>query len=113
MTPPRRLASGSGYSIASAAGAASVAARSWLASGWTLEHVVAIVNGGANAETNLGVTCAWCLPGKNAADVAEKSKTAAVKAKHLLPRPPSRLRGPGFRKAPKQHTATRPIRKGI
>lgn len=50
---------------------------------WTLEHLTALINGGANAEPNLGVTCGWCLPAKNAADVAEKSKTARVRAKHL------------------------------
>lgn len=50
---------------------------------WTLEHVVALINGGANAESNLGVTCSNCLPKKNAADVAEKAYTARVKAKHL------------------------------
>ena len=50
---------------------------------WTLEHLLAIINGGENREANLGLTCENCLPGKNAADVATKSKTAQVKAKHL------------------------------
>lgn len=50
---------------------------------WTLEHVKALINGGANAERNLAVTCDWCLPAKNAEDVAEKAKTARVKARHL------------------------------
>lgn len=49
---------------------------------WTCEHVVAIINGGANRESNLGVTCSWCLPAKNAEDVAIKSKTARMRAKH-------------------------------
>lgn len=76
---------------------------------WTLEHLVALINGGRNAEDNLGVTCGWCLPEKNAEDVAEKAKTYAVRSKHVLPRQPSRLRGPGFPPRAKQHTATRKI----
>lgn len=50
---------------------------------WTLEHIVALINGGENRENNLGLTCAWCLPGKNAEDVAEKSKVYETRAKHL------------------------------
>lgn len=50
---------------------------------WTCEHVVALVNGGENRELNLGVTCSWCLPKKNAADVAEKAKVDSVRKKHL------------------------------
>lgn len=50
---------------------------------WTLEHLVAIINGGPNAEGNLGVTCSWCLPGKNAEDVAEKSLVARKRKKDL------------------------------
>ena len=66
---------------------------------WILEHLIALINSGANAEDNLCLTCSWCKPIKDAEDVAEKAKTYAVRAKHLLPRQPSRLRGPGFRKA--------------
>lgn len=50
---------------------------------WTLEHLVALINGGGNAEGNLGVTCRWCLPEKNAEDVAEKAKVARVRKKHV------------------------------
>jgi 5-methylcytosine-specific restriction protein A len=56
---------------------------------WTLEHVKALINGGKNRESNLGVTCSWCVPEKNAADVAEKSKVYAVRAKHLGAKPES------------------------
>ena len=58
---------------------------------WTCEHLVAIINGGANAERNLGLTCSLCLPAKNAADVAEKSKVADIRKKYLLPKPKSRF----------------------
>lgn len=51
--------------------------------GWTLEHVVALVNGGENRESNLDLTCDWCLPAKNAEDVAEKSRTYRKRSKHV------------------------------
>jgi len=50
---------------------------------WVCEHLVAIINGGANAEHNLGLTCCNCLSGKNAADVAQKSLVYRKRAKHL------------------------------
>lgn len=50
---------------------------------WTCEHLKALINGGRNRESNLGVTCSMCLPGKNADDVDEKSKTYRMRAKHL------------------------------
>jgi hypothetical protein len=59
---------------------------------WTCEHLLAIINGGRNAEDNLDLTCCNCLPQKNAADVAIKSKTYAIRSKHLL-RKPSRFAG--------------------
>jgi len=54
---------------------------------WTLEHLIALINWRAtteqphgNRESNLTVTCDWCLPEKNAADVAQKSKAYATRA---------------------------------
>jgi len=49
---------------------------------WTLEHVKALINGGANRENNLDITCDWCLPEKNAEDVAEKSRVYRSRSKH-------------------------------
>lgn len=60
---------------------------------WTLEHVKAICNGGANAEHNLGVTCSWCLQDKNADDVAEKSAIYRKRAKHIGALKPKRKFG--------------------
>lgn len=66
---------------------------------WTCEHIKALINGGENREKNLGVTCDWCLPGKNAADVGEKSKTYKMRAKHLGVRKSSRpMRHPTLRR---------------
>lgn len=78
---------------------------------WILEHLIALINGGRNAEDNLCLTCSWCKPLKDAEDVAEKSKVAAVRASHILPRQPSRLRSRGFEKAAPQNKATRKIEK--
>jgi 5-methylcytosine-specific restriction protein A len=63
---------------------------------WILEHLIALINGGQNRETNLCLTCSWCKPLKDAEDVSEKAKTYAVRSKHILPKEPSR----GFRKPP-------------
>ena len=77
---------------------------------WILEHFVALINGGENRERNLCLTCSWCKPAKDAEDVAAKSKTAAVRAKHLgINRAKPKWQSQGFRKAEPQRTATRPI----
>jgi 5-methylcytosine-specific restriction endonuclease McrA len=80
---------------------------------WILEHLIALINGGANAEPNLCLTCSWCKPIKDAEDVAEKAKTYAVKSKHLLPRKRSRLQSRGFPKAEPQRTATTPLSRNL
>jgi len=43
----------------------------------------ALINGGANRENNLDITCDWCLPEKNAEDVAEKSRVYSIRSKHV------------------------------
>lgn len=53
---------------------------------WTLEHRIALINGGENRESNLCCTCSFCLPAKNAADVAIKSDTYDMQRKHILQR---------------------------
>jgi 5-methylcytosine-specific restriction endonuclease McrA len=52
------------------------------ADSWTLEHLLALILGGQNRETNLDLTCSWCLPAKNAEDQTAKSKIAAVAKRH-------------------------------
>lgn len=58
---------------------------------WQADHVVALINGGANRESNLQCLCGWCHKGKTVGDVAEKSRTARVKAKHAGIKPKSRF----------------------
>lgn len=60
---------------------------------WIIEHRVAIILGGPNAEPNLCLTCSWCKPVKDAEDQAAKAKTAAVRSKHLGIRQPGTLPG--------------------
>lgn len=50
---------------------------------WTCEHLVALINKGQNRESNLDVTCDWCLPAKNAADVREKSHVRKRQARNI------------------------------
>jgi 5-methylcytosine-specific restriction protein A len=47
------------------------------------DHVQALINGGEHRESNLQLVCQWCHKEKSRADVAEKAKVAAVKARHL------------------------------
>lgn len=50
---------------------------------WDLDHVIAIINGGDNAEHNLKPAHWHCHQDKTKRDVAEKSKVAKVRQKHL------------------------------
>lgn len=49
---------------------------------WDLDHIVALINGGENRETNLAPAHKHCHLAKTALDVGEKSKVAAVRQKH-------------------------------
>ncbi|WP_341893795.1 HNH endonuclease signature motif containing protein [Ferrovibrio terrae] len=71
---------------------------------WTCEHVKALINGGENREDNLGVTCSWCLPGKNADDVAEKSTTYRKRSKHAGIKKKSSRPLPGSKDSPWKQT---------
>lgn len=50
---------------------------------WQPDHVVALVNGGANSEGNLRVACEWCHSEKTKRDVEEKSRVHRKRVKHL------------------------------
>jgi len=50
---------------------------------WTCDHRIAIINGGANRETNLQVLCEWCDKPKTVFDVREKATVYRKRAKHL------------------------------
>ncbi len=50
---------------------------------WELDHIVALVNGGKNDESNLAPALKDAHKPKTAADVAAKAKTDRVRKKHL------------------------------
>lgn len=80
---------------------------------WDLDHKIALINGGEHRESNLFPALRDKHRAKTAEDVAEKASTYAVKAKHVLPRQPSRWSSRPFPKREPAHSATTPPRKGI
>lgn len=56
---------------------------------WDLDHIVALVNGGAHRESNLAPALRSKHREKSAADVAEKSAIARKRTKHLGIKKPS------------------------
>jgi len=47
------------------------------------DHIIALINGGQNRESNIQAICAWAHAQKTKQDVAQKSKNARVRSKHL------------------------------
>lgn len=60
---------------------------------WECDHKLALCNGGENRESNLRPVCRNCCKSKTAIDVAEKSRIADKRKKHILPKQ-SRFRKP-------------------
>lgn len=52
---------------------------------WTLEHVIALENGGTNDINNLDVTCEWCEPTKTAEDHSAAGHNRRVYTRHNVP----------------------------
>jgi 5-methylcytosine-specific restriction endonuclease McrA len=59
---------------------------------WETDHTIAIANGGENRENNLRTLLSAHHKLKTRADVAEKSVTARVRAKHLGLKKPRTIR---------------------
>ncbi len=51
--------------------------------GWQMDHIIALANGGENRETNLQPLITKAHKEKTAGDVAQKAKDRRVKSKHL------------------------------
>lgn len=47
------------------------------------DHIIALVNGGANKESNIQLLCSECHGGKTRADVQIKAKTYKKRLSHL------------------------------
>jgi hypothetical protein len=67
---------------------------------WDLDHVVALINGGENRESNLAPALRDKHRQKTREDVREKAKVAAIRQKHL-----------GVRPRPKRKIPSRPFPK--
>ncbi len=74
---------------------------------WQLEHVKAIINGGENRESNMAPALVDKHREKTAEDLAEKSAVYRKALSDKGIRPPSRLKGAGFRPSPPQRSASR------
>lgn len=78
------------------------------------DHIVALINGGQNRESNLQLLCLPCHAVKTRQDVALKATVYRKRAKHIgveLRRGP-KIQSRGFPKRPPQRTASRPIVRG-
>jgi 5-methylcytosine-specific restriction endonuclease McrA len=56
------------------------------------DHIEALINGGKHTESNLQLLCVPCHAVKTKTDVAEKSVTARIRAKHLGVKKPRTIR---------------------
>lgn len=74
---------------------------------WDCDHVIAIINGGENRESNLAPALRDKHREKTKADVAEKSKVARVKAKFLGTYPKSRSFKSNFKRKVSGETVER------
>lgn len=57
---------------------------------WECDHIVALINGGEHRESNLAPALVDKHRAKTAADVAEKSRTARIRSKHIGIKKPKR-----------------------
>lgn len=79
---------------------------------WDLDHIIALINGGQNCESNMAPALRDKHREKTAADVAEKSRVYRKRAKFLGVMPKrAKIQAAGFRKSAPQHTASRPIQR--
>ena len=73
---------------------------------WDLDHVIALINGGENRETNLKPAHRKCHKDKTARDVAEKAKVAAIRQRFTgAKQPAGNLKSAPF--TPSEKTARR------
>ena len=54
---------------------------------WQTDHIIAIINGGKNSESNLQPLCLTCHQDKTGSDIREKSMIYAKKLKHYNIKP--------------------------
>jgi 5-methylcytosine-specific restriction endonuclease McrA len=81
---------------------------------WDLDHITALINGGAHVESNLQPVLRDAHRKKTARDVAEKAKVARTRAKHIgAVEPAGNIKSPGFTPAEPQAKARKPLTKQL
>jgi len=79
---------------------------------WDLDHITALINGGAHVESNLQPVLRDAHRKKTAKDVADKAKVARTRAKHIgAVEPKGNIQSPGFAPAEPQAKARKPLTK--
>lgn len=53
---------------------------------WIVEHLIALENGGTNDWSNLGITCSWCKPIKDADDHKNAGHSRRMVTRHIIPK---------------------------
>ena len=78
---------------------------------WFVEHVESLAQGGADDDKNARPAHTKCKPAKDATDAASKAKRDRLVTAGWERETPKRssFQSAGFRKAPPQHSASRPI----
>jgi 5-methylcytosine-specific restriction endonuclease McrA len=77
---------------------------------WDCDHIIALINGGENRESNLAPAWRDKHREKTAADVREKSRVAQRRQSFLGIKPQrKRIQSAGFRRAPPQKSASRRV----
>lgn len=78
------------------------------------DHIISLINNGANAEDNLQPLCRPCHGAKTKIDVAEKSAVYRSRAKSLgYFAPKQSIKSAGFPNARPQHSARRKLTKFV
>lgn len=77
------------------------------------DHKVALIDGGENVEANLQLMIRKHHRAKTASEATERSRERAHKAKAFTALRKLKWQSRGFPKFPKQHTATRPLKKRV
>lgn len=77
------------------------------------DHVIALIDGGENRESNLQMICADCHKAKTSAEATARAKTRDIRASHIMAEPRSNWPTQRLGRGNNQHTATTPLKKRV
>lgn len=77
------------------------------------DHIIAVIDGGENRESNLQLLLHPCHKAKTSAEASARSEERRHKAKAFTALRQPSARAGGFRKAPPQRRASTPLTKGV